>query len=284
MKNIQQSKALPWLKENSNILQESLSSFVGVLRKKSLDYTCFQFFQQPEYVMYVGTMFELVGYIIPFLEVALYSPKLFPAENLEVYFIFCEIDSSILEILLKYLDSKVFENFFQYHEKAFLGMIASVVDRSDTNTVLDENKIYNLKSSITLLCKYLLRESQIKEEGLFEKIQVIRTTNQGTLKEQINNILKALLNLNYSERIKDMFIEQILSLLMISSKREEIMIEMRHTMVNHIPQFAAAVDGMFVEIGLISLERPNLLGWRKKFGELIEWITTSKASPTTTPF
>lgn len=264
------------------MIQDSLSIFVGVLRKKSLDYTCFQFFQQDDFVVYIGTMLELIGYLIPYLEVRCCN-KLFPAENAEVYLAFCEIDSTVLEVFLKFLDVRVFENFFRYHEKAFTGLVVSVVDRGDSNTVLDENKVYNLKQGISVASRYLLREAQIKEEGFSEKIQAIRQNNQSILEDHIINTVKALLNLNYSERIKDMFIEQVLLLLMLSLNRQEIFISMRLTLINYLPQHANAVDTNFMELGLISLERPNMLNWRKKFGEIIEWVTNAKATPIT-PF
>lgn len=200
-----------------------------------------------------------------------------------MYLAFCEIDSSVLEVLLKYLDTKVFEHFFMYHGMAFAGLVASLMDRGEAKTMIDENKVYNLKQGVAVACKYLLREAQIKEEGVLDKITNIRQTNAPVFEEHIQTTLKGLLYLNYSERIKDMLVEQILMLIMLSPNRQELLILIRHTVMNHVPQYASTVDGMFVEISNISIERPNIITWRKKFGDLIEWITTAKSTPTT-PF
>ena len=193
---------------------------------------------------------------------------------------FCEIDGSVLEILLKYIDITVYDTFFRYHQMTFSSFVTANLERNDTNTVNDENRVYNLKQQIAVTCKYLLREAQIKEEGLAEKIQVIRMNNHTTFEEHVKDTLRALLNLNYSERIKDMFIEQILMLVMLSVKREDAMMMIRNTLIIHLPQYTPTIDGMFREVACLSLDRPSMLHWRKKFGDLIEWITSTKSTPT----
>lgn len=70
LKTMKGPHLLSWLKDKSAILLDCLSIFVGVLRKKSLDYTCFQYFNQPDYAIFLGTMMELIGILLPYLEVA----------------------------------------------------------------------------------------------------------------------------------------------------------------------------------------------------------------------
>lgn len=66
---MQSTQLLTWLKDKSSIILDCLITFVGVLRKKSLDYACFQYFNQPDYAIFIGTMMELIGLILPYLEV-----------------------------------------------------------------------------------------------------------------------------------------------------------------------------------------------------------------------
>lgn len=61
---------LSYLRNNSSIVIHFIGVLVGVLKKKTMDYSCFQYFDRSEYTIYLGTMIELIGILLPYMDVA----------------------------------------------------------------------------------------------------------------------------------------------------------------------------------------------------------------------
>lgn len=182
------------------------------------------------------------------------------------------MDPSIFEVLLHQLDSSIFNILFTYQNMSFGFLIENALEKGENNTINDENKIYNLKQSFVVACKFLLKESRIKEEGIENKVSQVRNVNSGVLDELLVTTVKALLNLNYSERIKDMLTEQLFMLFMFHTRPEDLYSKMRDALHFNSPQGSSMIDTLLAELIQIPINKDYLLQWRKKHSEILDFI------------
>lgn len=182
------------------------------------------------------------------------------------------MDPSVFEIMLHQLDSSIFNIVFTYQSMSFGLLIETVIERGDTKTINDENKLYNLKQSLVVTCRFLLKEARIKEEGIEEKVLQIRNSNIANLDDLLVFTVKALLGLNYSERIKDMMVEQLFVLFMFHTNQDELFAKMRRALSEGNVEVPSMLDTLLSELAQIPINKDYLIQWRKKYSEIIDWI------------
>lgn len=188
------------LKEKHQFISDALSIFVGILRKKNLDLCTFQYFGDMEFVNYLTAMFKLISIVLPYLDY-------FPAESMDTYMAFTEIDNSIHEIFFHHFDTEIYELFFNYLRLSYIKFLHGLSEGADSRTITDENKLYSIKNAVMTGCKFLLKEVRIKGPGSEQKVAQIRSENNKSCEDFLLQIFKAFFSLNYGERARDMMIE-----------------------------------------------------------------------------
>lgn len=186
------------------------------------------------------------------------------------------MDPGVFEVLLLYMDPKIFEILFTYHAMSFGKMITTASEQSETNNLSDENKLYNLKQAFVSTCRFLMRESQIKQEGVEQKVAQIRLNSTPLLEEQMHNTVKAMLSLNYSERTKDILVEQLFALVCFYPSRQDAFTKLKNCLQSYVSSNPSTFEAMFREFASLSCSRESLLIWKKRYSDIIEWINTAK--------
>ena len=203
------------MKDNNQTITDTLGIFVAVLRKKCLDFTSFQFFNDTDFVSYLQSQLDLVALMLPYLD-------LLPDDSLQVYLAFNELDSSIYEVLYNYLDHKVFRVVFDYFALAFARLVASFFEQHGNRTVHEETTLYCLKQSLVVAVRFVLREQRIR---LDSKLTDIRASVSLQLQSILRQTFKALLKLSYSERARDMLVEATFAACMMAADRSGILLD-----------------------------------------------------------
>ncbi len=96
-----------------------------------------------------------------------------------------------------------------YLRLSFLRLINNYTESSENRTLAEENKIFQIKNTLSVVCKFLMRERRVRVNGADTKVQQILQENESNNSMFIGHILKALLTLNYGERTKDLLNEML---------------------------------------------------------------------------
>lgn len=132
-----------------------------------------------------------------------------PEESNSIFAIFCELDTAINEILFENFGTPIYSLIFMYFRMTFLRLINCYTESSENRTLTEENKIFQIKNSISVVCKFLMRERRVRVNSADSKVQEILLENDSNNSMFIGHILKALLTLNYGERTKDLLNEML---------------------------------------------------------------------------
>lgn len=113
------------------------------------------------------------------------------------------------EILFESFGPPIYSLIFMFLRLSFLRLINSYTESSENRTLTEENKIFQIKNSLSVACKFLMRERRVRVNGADSKVQAILQENDSNNSIFIGHIMKALLTLNYGERTKDLLNEML---------------------------------------------------------------------------
>lgn len=188
------------------------------------------------------------------------------------------MDAGVLEVMLYRLDHSVFDVHFTYLSMAFGSLVEKVAQQCDTNTMNDETKIYNLKHCFISMCQYLLREYKIKESSIEAKIDQIRASNASTLQSLLASTIKALTSLNYTDRVRDMLLDQAFHIFAFHPLTDDLYASMITYLVSDIAYSTSTLESLYYELANIQVNRECHIQWRNKCADIVNWINARKNS------